>query len=326
MYAMALESWTSKELVRVELPTPEPRRNQVRVAVHAIGVNPVDWKMRSRGPLRLIARAIRPVRGPRGPIILGVDFAGVIEAVGSGVTDLAVGQRVVGGTNFARGQHGSYADIVCVDADQVYALPDSVPFDIASAVPVAGVTAWMALTEYRRMTADRRALVLGASGGVGQFAVQIAKHSCNAAMVAGVCSNANAELVRGLGADVVLDYKAGDPLEAARAHGPFDVIVDCAGSYRASQCRSLLASGGRHVMVAGDKPSAIVQVLVPPFHSRTILGKATRNRLGSVIDAVAAKHVVVNIAARMPLAEVEEAHRQSQTGRMTGKLVLLPRG
>jgi NADPH:quinone reductase-like Zn-dependent oxidoreductase len=325
MYAMALESWSSKELVRVELPTPEPRRNQVRVAVHAIGVNPVDWKMRSRGPLRLAARAIRPLRGPRGPIILGVDFAGVIEAVGSSVSGLAVGQRVVGGTNFARGQHGSYADIVVVDADQVCVLPDTVPFDSASALPVAGVTAWMALTEYRRITADRRALVLGASGGVGQFAVQIAKHSCNAMLVAGVCSGANAELVRGLGADVVIDYKTGDPLEQAKAHGPFDVIVDCAGSYPASQCRALLASGGRHVMVAGDKPSAIAQVLVPPFHSRTILGKATRTRLGSVVDAVAAKHVVVNIAARLPLAEVEEAHRQSQTGRMTGKLVLLPR-
>ncbi len=325
MYAMALESWGSKELVRVELPTPEPHHNQVRVAVHAAGVNPVDWKMRSSGPLRLAARAIRPLRGPRGPIILGIDFAGLIEAVGSNVRDLVVGQRVVGGTNFARGQHGSYADTVVVAADQVCALPDSVPFDAASALPVAGVTAWMALTEFRRMTADRSALVLGASGGVGQFAVQIAKHSCNAAMVVGVCSGANGSLVRGLGADIAIDYKAGDPLEQARLHGPFDVIVDCTGSYSASRCRSLLAPSGRHVMVAGDSPSAMLQMFVPPFRSRAILGKATRTRLGSVVDAVAAKHVVVNIAARMPLAEVEDAHRQSQTGRMTGKLVLLPR-
>ena len=326
MYAMALESWGSKELVRVEMPTPEPRRGQVRVAVHAAGVNPVDWKMRSSGPLRLAARAIRPLRGPRGPIILGVDFAGVIEAVGSNVGDLVVGQRVVGGTDFSRGQHGSYADTVVVDASQVCALPDNVSFDDASTLPVAGVTAWMALTEFRPMTADRSALVLGASGGVGQFAVQIAKHSWNAAMVVGVCSGPNTALVRGLGADVAIDYKTGDALEQARAHGPFDVIVDCSGSYRASQCRSLLAPSGRHVMVAGDSPAAMLQIFVPPFRSRTILGRATRSRLGSVVDAVAGKHVTVNIAARMPLAEVEAAHRQSQTGRMTGKLVLLPRG
>src|SRR4051812_21601033 len=88
MYAMALPTWTSKQLTRVELPTPEPGRNEVRVAVHAIGVNPVDWKMRSGGPLRLAARVIRLARGPRGPIILGVDFAGVIEAVGANVRDL----------------------------------------------------------------------------------------------------------------------------------------------------------------------------------------------------------------------------------------------
>jgi len=322
---MAMTSWSDNHLKRVELPTPEPRGHDVRVAVHAIGVNPVDWKMRSSGPIRLAARALRPVRGPRGPIILGVDFAGVIEAIGPSVTDLAVGQRVVGGTNFSRGQHGSYADTVVVHADQVCVLPDNVSFEVASTLPVAGVTAWMALTEYRRITAGRRALVLGASGGVGQFAVQIAKRSLNAELVAGVCSKANTELVRGLGADEVIDYSAGDPLEAARALGPFDVIVDCVGGYSAATCRSLLGPGGRHVMVAGDSPAMMVQVLVPPFRSRTILGKATRVRLGSVVDAVAAGHVTVHIAERLPLTDVEAAHEKSQTKRMTGKIVLLPR-
>ena len=115
---MAMQSWSSNQLVRVELPTPEPRAREVRVAVEAIGVNPVDWKMRSGGPLRLAARTIRTLRGPRGPIILGVDFAGVITAKGSEVGDLEVGQRVVGGTDFSRGQHGSYADTVVVRADR----------------------------------------------------------------------------------------------------------------------------------------------------------------------------------------------------------------
>src|SRR5450432_1873147 len=118
MYAMALKTFSSKELTRIELAPPEPRKHEVRVAVHAIGVNPVDWKMMSGGPLRLAMRVVRLFRGPRGPIILGVDFAGVIEAVGSAVTDLAVGQRVCGGTNFSRGQHGSYADTVVLSANQ----------------------------------------------------------------------------------------------------------------------------------------------------------------------------------------------------------------
>src|SRR5262249_15256929 len=129
MYAMAMNSWKAGEpMLRVEMEAPAPRAHEVRVAVHAIGVNPVDWKMRSQGPLRMAARLTRVFRGPKGPVIVGVDFAGVIEAVGSEVRDLAVGTRVVGGTNFSRGQHGSYADTVVVGADQVWPLPDSVPF------------------------------------------------------------------------------------------------------------------------------------------------------------------------------------------------------
>jgi NADPH:quinone reductase-like Zn-dependent oxidoreductase len=325
MYAMALKSWAAGEpLVRTEMEAPQPRAREVRVAVHAVGVNPVDWKMRESGPLRLAARLLRPFRGPRGPVIVGVDFAGVVEEVGAKVK-LAVGTRVVGGTNFARGQHGSYADTVVVDADQVCPLPDNLPFDVAGALPVAGVTAWRALHEYRKLEPGRRVLVLGASGGVGQFAVQIAKHVCGGEVV-GVCSKKNAAFVRELGADEVLEYdvpERGGPLE--RAKGPFDVIVDCVGGYGASKCRSLLGPGGRHVMVAGESPSAMLQVLVPPFRSRAILGRPNGARLLGLVTAVSEGKVKVHIAERLPLIDAEAAHQKSQTGRMTGKLVLLAR-
>ena len=326
MYAMGTRSWkTGQALERIELPTPAPGPREVRVAVHAIGVNPVDWKMRQQGPLRMAARMLRPFTGPRGPIILGVDFAGVVEAVGAKVTDVAVGARVVGGTNFSRGQHGSYADTVVVRADQVTPIPDEVAFDVAAALPVAGVTAWMSMHEFRRVQPGRRALVLGASGGVGQFAIQIARRVCEADRVVGVCSSKNAAMVQGLGAHEVLAYDAGDPLEAARAHGPFDVVVDCAGTYKAARCRKLLVSGGRHVMVAGDNAGSMAQIAVPPFRSRAILGKPTRARLSALVAAVAEGKVTVAIAQRLPLAEVEAAHEASRTGRMTGKIVLLPR-
>jgi len=219
MYAMGQKSWAADEpLVRIDMEPPPLKARDVRVAVRAIGVNPVDWKMRSKGPLRLAARFLRPFVGPKGPVIVGVDFAGVVEAVGDQVKDLAVGTRVVGGTNFARGQHGSYADTAVVNVDQVCPLPDNVPFDVAGALPVAGVTAWRAIFEYRKIEPGKKALVLGASGGVGQFAVQIAKHVAGAALVAGVSSSKNAPLVKDLGADVVLEYDHGDPLEMARAH------------------------------------------------------------------------------------------------------------
>src|SRR5262249_36956750 len=130
MRAMGTKSWKSgQKLEWLELPTPKPGPRDVRVAVHAIGVNPGDWKIRRQGPRGLAARAVRPFRGARGPIILGVDFAGVVEEVGAKVKGLTAGTRVVGGTNFARGQHGSYADTVVVRASQVTPVPDSIDLE-----------------------------------------------------------------------------------------------------------------------------------------------------------------------------------------------------
>lgn len=320
MKLMAQKSWRRDEpLALVELPTPEPRADEVRVVVRAIGVNPVDWKMRQKGPLRIAARLI----GPPPPVVVGVDFAGVVDAVGGRVADVRVGDRVVGGTDFSRRQRGSYADTVFVRPDQVALLPDGFDFAIAGALPVAGVTAWMSVVEIGRLGAGESALVLGASGGVGHFAVQIAKRVRGGRVVA-VCSAKNADLVRGLGADVVLDYGAGDAIEQARAHGPYRVVVDCVGSYPGAGCRSLLGPGGRHVIVSGDSIGTAIQPLLPPFTSKPVLGRPNRARLESVVRAVAAGQVAVNIAHRFRLEQAEEAQALSQTGRVTGKIVLVP--
>ena len=323
MHVMAQATWAPTDpLNMVELPTPEPRAGEVRVAVKAVGVNPVDWKMRQRGPLRLAARLL----GPPLPFVPGVDFAGIVEALGPGVTALAAGDRVVGGTNFSRGQRGSYADVAVVRADQLCKLPPNVDLEAAGAMPVAGVTAWMAVVGIGRIAqapeAERRVLVLGASGGVGQLAVQLAK--THRATVVGVCSARNADRVRALGADAILDYQAGDPLEAAKAHGPFRVVVDCVGGYSAGACRGLLGSGGRHVMVPGDTFGAMVQILVPPFTSRLLLGKPDAAHLAPLVAEMEAGRLRVEIAHRLPLAQAEEAHRLSQSGRVAGKIVLVP--
>jgi NADPH:quinone reductase-like Zn-dependent oxidoreductase len=317
---LAQRSWQrGAPLEWIERPTPEPRANELRVAVKAIGVNPVDWKMRTLGPLRLAARLL----GPPPPVVVGVDFAGVVDAVGTRVTDLRPGARVVGGTDFSRGQRGSYADTVFVRPDQVCPLPPEIDFETAAALPVAGVTAWMSLREIGRIAAGQKGLILGASGGVGHLAVQLAKHVLGASVV-GVCSGKNVPLVEALGADLVLDYQKGDALAQARPHGPFQVVMDCVGSYSGAGCRALLARGGRHVVVSGDSPGAIAQLLVPPFSSRAVLARANRERLAHVVGAVAAGKVEVQIAQRFALTDAEQAHALSQTGRVTGKLVLLP--
>jgi len=321
MKAMTQASWKQGEAMALtELPTPECRAREVRVRVAAIGVNPVDWKMREKGPLRLLARLI----GPKPPVVVGVDFAGTVEAIGSAVSTIKVGDRVVGGTNFARGQRGSYADTVVVRDDQVCPLPDGFDLEIAGALPVTGVTAWMSVVDIGRIAKvdSPRVLVLGAAGGVGQLAVQIGK--MHGAFVVGVCSGKNADFVAGLGADEVLDYTKNDPLVAAKVLGPFQVIVDSVGSYAGAACRRLLRSGGRHAMVAGDTPGAMMNVFVPPFTSRTVLGRATRVRLEPVVAAVHAGKVKLRISERLPLAEAERAHELSRSGRMTGKIILLP--
>lgn len=303
----------------VEMATPEPRANEVRVAVRAIGVNPVDWKMREMGPLRLAARVI----GARPPVVVGVDFAGVVDAIGSSVGDVRVGDRVVGGTNFAQRQRGSYADTVFVRPDQLCPIPDAMDFETAGALPVAGVTAWMSVVDIGRLQEGERALVLGASGGVGQLALQIAKN-VRGGFVVGVCSARNRDLVHELGADVVVDYGLGDAIEQARLHGPYRVVVDCVGSYSGAGCRSLLVDGGRHVIVSGDTPRTAIQPLIPPFTSKPVLGRPTRARLAPVVAAVAAGQVRVRIEHRFPLADAEQAHALSRTGRVTGKIVLIP--
>ncbi|MDP2339596.1 MAG: NAD(P)-dependent alcohol dehydrogenase [Deltaproteobacteria bacterium] len=317
---MAQRSWKQGEpLVPTEFPTPVPRANELVVDVKAIGVNPVDWKMRTMGPLRLAARLI----GPSGPFVPGIDFAGIITAKGEGVKTLQVGDAVVGGTDFSKGQRGSYADTVCVRPEQVCLLPPGFDLVVAGALPVAAVTAWMSLVELGKLHAGQKALILGASGGVGQFCVQLAKNT-REAFVVGVCSTKNVDLVKGLGADVVVDYSKGDALAQAKEHGPYQVVVDCAGGYSGSACRALLGPGGRHVIVAGDTPLAMLQAFIPPFRSKMILARATTERLQHVVDAVAKGQLKVNVAERFPLAEAEAAHKLSEGGRMTGKIVLIP--
>lgn len=320
---MAQRSWSKNEpLQMTDLPSPTPRRQEVRVSVRAIGVNPVDWKMRSFGPLRVAARLI----GPKPPVVVGIDFAGVVEAVGENVREFRVGDRVAGGTNFARGQRGSYADTVVVREDQLCHVPQNVSLEVAGVLSVAGVTAHQALFEHghlRQVPIERRrVLVLGASGGVGLVATQLAK--ADGAFVAGVCSGRNAALVESHGVDAVLDYTASDALTQAEAYGPYSVIVDGVGSYSGSRCRALLQSGGRHIMVAGDSPSAALQMFAPPFSSRLLLGSPNGARLAEVLAAVSNGRLDVPIAHRLPLADAEKAHELSRSGHVAGKILLQP--
>jgi NADPH:quinone reductase-like Zn-dependent oxidoreductase len=309
-----------KEPLRlVEVPSRPLRKGEIRVKVRSVGVNPVDWKMREGGPLGTAQRVL----GPSGPLVVGVDFAGEVSELGPGVTEPAVGSRVVGGTNFSRGQRGSYADEVVVRPDQCAVLPDGVSFDDAACLPVPGVTAWRSLTELGGIggSPGQKVLVLGASGGVGLFAIQMARSLGASAF--GVCSSRNAALVEELGARAI-DYTAGDPIEQARAHGPFDLVLNAIGSavYPLAACRSVLAPRGVIVLVVvkpGDYPSVLCS-----SQTKTVLGTPTRDNLAPLVAALAKGELKTLVEARYPLAEAEQAHVRSRGGKVVGKLLLNP--
>ena len=316
----ATSASASAPLRLVELPARPLRFDEVRVKVRAIGVNPVDWKMRGLGsPLGLAQRLL----GPRGPLVVGTDFAGEVSEVGASLAGVTLGDRVVGGTDFSRGQRGSYADEVVVRPDQYARLPEGVGFDEAACLPIPGVTAWRALTEIGglRGKTGARVLVLGASGGVGLMAVQLAR--VLGATAVGVCSARNAALVRAMGAEVV-DYTAGDALAQAKERGPYELVLNTVGTdaYPVGPCRAMLTPTGALGLVAvapRDYPALLVHRNV-----RGVLGRPTREHLEPLVAALAKGELRVTIEAKLPLAEAEEAHARSQRGKVAGKLVLVP--
>ena len=301
----------------LSVPSVPLRRGELRVRVAAIGVNPVDWKMREGGPLGLAQRVV----GPRGPRVVGVDFAGTVCELGEGTRGLELGARVVGGTDFSRGQRGSYADEVVVRPDQCAQLPASVGFEDAACLPVAAVTPWMALTEHTKIRAGNRVLVLGASGGVGLFCLALTK--LLGATAVGVCSTRNTHLVRDHGA-IAIDYTAADALVAAKEHGTYDLILNAVGSdvYPTSACEALLAPNGLIDLVV-VRPADYLAVA---FHRRvtTVLGRPTKARLEPLVAALAEGKLKPLVAARFSLADAEAAHTLSRAGKVVGKLLLLP--
>jgi len=316
----AISASARAPLSLVDLPRRPLRPGEVRVKVKAIGVNPVDWKMRDGSILGLAQRLL----GPPGPMVVGLDFAGEVIEVTPGAS-IPVGARIVGGTDFSRKQRGSYAEEVNVEPGQCAVLPDGVSFEDAACLPVPGATAWQALEDFGEIRAKpgAKVLVLGASGGVGLVAVQLA--GVLGAKAYGVCSGKNAALVSSLGA-TVFDYTEGDPLERARAEAPFDVVLNAVGSatYSSATCRSLLAPRRRATLALVVVTARDALSLVFSRRTRSVLGRPRREVLEALVQAVARGAIKPVVAERLPLAEAERAHALSRAGKVVGKILLLP--
>ncbi len=240
MLAMVRRGFGVSKLELAEVDRPSLTDDGVLVRVHAASVNALDWYMTTGQPY--IARPLTGMRKPKSQMC-GVDFAGTVEEVGSNVKRFRPGDEVFGGAD------GSFAEYVCVAEDQQVALkPASLTFEEAAAIPVAGLTALQALRDKASVQGGQHILINGAAGGVGTFAVQIAKSM--GADVTAVCSTANVDAVRALGADRVVDYGKEDFTRGAQR---YDAMIDVAGGRRWRDCRRVLKDHATYVMVGGPR-------------------------------------------------------------------------
>src|SRR5437879_1036029 len=226
-----------------EIEKPVPNDDQILVRVRAASVNPYDWHFIEGTPkiMRAMGVGLRKPKDTR----LGVDFAGTVEAVGKNVTQFKPGDEVFGG----RG--GAFAEYVCPRANRAVALkPANLTFEQAASVNIAGITALQALRDKGKVQPGQKVLINGASGGVGTFAVQIAKSL--GADVTGVCSTRNVDLVRSLGADHVIDYTKED---FAKGTERYDAILDNVPNHSLSECRRVLNPNGKYVLIGGGGPN-----------------------------------------------------------------------
>lgn len=299
-----------------DLPSPEPGPGEVRVRVRAASVFAGDWHLVRGAPF--FVRFATGLRRPRNPIP-GIDLAGIVDAVGAGVGGLQVGDEVLG---FAK---GSLAELVCVPADNLVRRPANLSLEEAATVPEAGLTALQALRDQGRVRAGQRVLIIGASGGVGTFAVQIAK--ALGAEVTGVCGPGGLELVRSIGADRVLDRTRTDVIATGER---YDVIVQLAGTTSPWRLRRALAPGGTLVLSSGEGRIAgldriVAATLLNPFVRERLAVFVTNENgadLASLVDMIASGQVRPVIDRTYPLAETVAALRHLEAGHARGKIVI----
>jgi NADPH:quinone reductase-like Zn-dependent oxidoreductase len=297
MRAVTIHETGDPEVLRVEdVERPEPGDGEVLIRVRAASVNPVDWKIR-RG---FMPREL--------PTVLGNEVSGTVEA--SRAEGFAEGDDV-----FGMAASGGYAEFATSPAAVIAKKPAGVSHQQAAAIPVAGLTAWQALFDRAGLQRGQAALIAGAAGGVGHFAVQFAKRA--GARVIGTGSSRNREFVLGLGADEYIDYTRQDVAEAVDA---VDVAFDTVGGETTAALVSTVREGGVLVTIAGPPPEeAAAQRGV---RAELLIMTPNSEQLSRIAELVAAGEAHVEIAQTFPLADVGTAHTLSESGHTRGKIIL----
>ena len=312
MRAIVYRRYGSPDVLSLEeVGKPAPGDDEVLVKVHVASANPLDWHFMRGEPrfMRLMTGFTKP-RLAR----LGVDAAGVVETVGRQVAQLKPGDEVFGAFR------GAFAEHACTPARAVEKKPANVTFEQAACANIAGLTALQALREDGRLRAGQKVLVNGASGGVGTFAVQIARWL--GAEVTGVCSTRNVELVRSLGAHHVVDYTRED---FTRGGERYDVVLDCVWNHSVAESRRVVTPGGRYLVV-GAPPERIVKGMLAGFASAgkvaMVMAKGRPRDRATLAELMRDGKVVPVIDRRYALAQVPDAIRYLEEGHARGKVVI----
>ena len=321
MKAIVQDVYGSADVLKLaEIEKPEPAEGEVLVRVHAAGVDRGVWHLMTGEPylMRILGFGLH---GPKARVP-GMDLAGVVEAVGANVKRLRAGDEV-----FGEGQ-GSFAEYARASEEQLAAKPANLAFDEAAAIPVSACTALQGLRDVGKLEAGQKVLVVGASGGVGTFAVQIA--NAFGAEVTGVCSTAKTDLVRSIGAHEVIDYTREDFTDGTRQ---WDLILDVGGNRSLSRLRGALTPGGTLVVAGGEEGGrwlggvdrTLRATFLSPFTGhrlRGLLAKTRREDLDVLRTLIEEGKVKPVIERRFPLEEAAEAIQYLEDGRVRGKLVV----
>jgi NADPH:quinone reductase-like Zn-dependent oxidoreductase len=321
MKAIVHRCYGSPGVIRYEdIPKPNPAENEILVRVHAASINPLDWHYLEGTPymVRLDAGLGRPTNSR-----LGVDFSGTVEAVGKSVTRFKPGDEVFGG------KFGALAEYVAVREDRAIALkPANLTYEQAAAVAIAAITALQGLRDKGHIHSAEQVLINGASGGVGTFAVQIAKSF--GATVTGVCSTRNVELVRSIGADQVIDYTREDFTKGSRR---YDLILDNVATHSLFEYKRILNPNGVYVMIGSSDPGRwfawlwkpLQAWIISPFTSQKfgmIFAELNRDDLGTLAELMQSGKVTPVIDRTYKLNEAADAFRYVEQGHARGKVVV----
>lgn len=307
MRAVVQHEFGGPEVMKIEdVPVPEPKPTEIRVRVRAAGVNPIDFKTRAgHGMVREL------------PFTPGWDVAGVVDALGRGVTRFAVGDEVLGMPLFPR-QAAAYADYVTAPSRQFVRRPAAMTVRQAAGLPLAGLTAWQALVDTAHVQAGQRVLIHAAAGGVGHLAVQIAK--ALGAHVIGTASPANHAMLAGLGADELIDYHTTRFEDVVH---DVDVVVDMVGGETGVRSLDVLSRDGLLISVPGATGTdALTAAAQRGLRATGILVEPDQVGLDALISLVEKGSLVVMVSDTFPVEDVVSAHELAERGHGLGKIVL----